>query len=64
MIKCKAIVENPLQRDNLCECCIIMGIKPNVVRDTVSVSFDEKYERAETLMCLFEQYSRHEITTA
>lgn len=64
MILCRAIVENPLQRDNLCECCVILGIKPTVVHDTVSVSFDEKYEKAETLMCLFEQYSRHEIMTA
>lgn len=64
MIKCKAIVENPLQRDNLCECCGILGVKPTVVRDAVSVSFDEEYEKAETLIGLFEYYARHEIKTA
>lgn len=64
MIKCKAIVENPEQRENLCECCVILGVKPTVMRDTVSVSFKEKYKKAEELICLFEQYVRHEINKA
>ena len=64
MFVCKAVVSNPVQRDNLCECCKILGIEPNVHRDTVTVSFDEEYEKAETLIGLFEQYSRHEIKTA
>jgi hypothetical protein len=64
MIKCKAIVENPTQRDNLCRCCVILGVKPNVVRDAVSVSFNKKHKKAEDLICLFENYTRHEITKA
>lgn len=63
MIECRAVVENPMQRENLCECCGILGVKPTVACDAVSIIFDEKYEKAENLICLFEHYVRHEIKT-
>ena len=61
MFVCKAVISNPVQRDNLCGCCKILGVEPSVQNDTVTASFDNGHEKAEALIVLFEQYSFHEI---
>lgn len=65
-LKCSAVVENPVQRENLLECLNIIGVTPNVARDTVYAIYEgEKGDRkAEQLVSLFENYVRHEITTS
>lgn len=59
-VQCEAIVENPVQRDNLCQCIGILGGAPVVDKDKVSVVYDG--EKGETMISLFEQHVRHKIT--
>lgn len=56
---CTAIVENPQQRDNLCQCIGILGGVPIVGNDAVNVEYEGV--NAEKLIELFEHYVRHEI---
>lgn len=60
-LKCSAVVENPVQRDNLCQCIRILGGEPVEYKDKVSV----EYEGTDTdkFIQLFEHYVRHEIHT-
>lgn len=60
-IRCEAIVENPMQRENLKQCIIILGGKPEVANDKVSVEYEG--EKQETIIELFEHYTRHSITS-
>lgn len=67
-VKCVAVVENNLQRENLLECINIVARKfgpatPSVHRDTVTVEAEHPTELSEKLIELFEHYSRHEIST-
>lgn len=58
-VQCEAIIENPVQRDNLCQCIGILGGAPVVDKDKISVVYDG--EKGETMISLFEQYVRHKI---
>lgn len=60
-IICTAIVENPQQRKNLCQCVGILGGVPNVAGDTVCVEYEGI--NTEKFIELFEHYVRHEIKT-
>lgn len=62
-IICTAVVEDERQRDNLCECVGILGGKPNVSGDTVSVEYNGPVRTASKYIELFEQYATHGITT-
>ncbi len=61
MIKCTAILDNPLQRDNLCKCIEILGGVPNINKEAVSVTLSRDDARADKFIELFEQYVRHEV---
>lgn len=61
-VRCEAIVENPVQRDNLCQCIGILGGAPVVDKDKISVVYDG--EKGETMISLFEQCVRHKIIIA
>ena len=61
-IKCEAILVNPAQQDNLCQCITILGGTPIVENDKVSVIYDG--EKWETMVGLFEHYVRHTIHIA
>ena len=65
-LKCCAVIENPAQRENLLECLNIIGVVPHVAYDTVYAVYEgEKTDRkADQLISLFENYTRHEITTS
>lgn len=58
---CTAVVDNPLQKENLCQCIEILGGVPTVCNDTVCVEY-EGYN-TEKFIELFEHYTRHEIRT-
>lgn len=60
---CTALVEDERQRANLCECVEILGGKPIVTDDTVSVEIDAPQETADKFAELFVQYSVHGIST-
>lgn len=60
---CAAVVENPTQRENLCECINILKGVPCVTGDTVCVEYDGDKAKAEKFIELFEHYTRHEIRT-
>lgn len=62
-LKCVAVVDNALQRENLCQCVNILEAVPVIHKDTVRVEVDYPSPKAEKLIELFEQYTRHEITT-
>ena len=59
---CSAVVDNPQQKENLCQCVEILGGVPKCSGDTVCVEY-EGYN-AEKFIELFEHYVRHEIKTA
>lgn len=61
MIRCGAIVENPEQRENLLHCLSILGVQPCIYKDSVCLYVPENDDRAEKIIELFEQYTRHEI---
>ena len=58
---CTAVLDNLLQRENLCQCIEIVGGVPIVARNTVCVEYSGDDQVAEKLIELFEQYCRHEI---
>ena len=58
---CTAVVENPLQRENLCQCINIVGGVPAISRETVCVDYTGNDQEAEKFVEIFEQYCRHEI---
>lgn len=60
-ITCTAIVENPQQRNNLCECIEILGGVPSINKEAVSVTLSRDDAKAEKFIELFEHYVRHEI---
>lgn len=60
-IKCTAIVENPQQRDNLCQCIGILGGVPDVNKEAVSVTLLRDDAKADKFIELFEHYARHEV---
>lgn len=62
-LRCIAVVENPLQRENLCQCIGILNATSSMNGDTVRVEVDYPSPQAEKLIELFEHYTRHEITT-
>lgn len=58
---CSAVVDNPQQRENLCQCVNILGGVPICSGDTVCVEYEGI--KAEKFIELFEHYTRHEIKT-
>lgn len=60
MTKCKAIVENPLQRENLCQCCNIIGVVPRIDGESVVAETNDEL-LSDKLVEVFEQYTRHTI---
>lgn len=60
-ITCMAIVENPQQRDNLCECIEILGGVPCINKEAVSVTLSRDDAKAEKFIELFEHYARHKV---
>lgn len=58
---CTAVIDNPVQRDNLCQCIEILGGKPTESGDTISVEYEGP--NTEKFIELFENYTRHEIRT-
>lgn len=61
MVTCTAVVDNKLQRENLCECIRIIGVEPNVNKNTIKVKIPRDSDEATKLIALFEHYWRHEI---
>lgn len=59
IIYCEATIENPAQRDNLCECINIIAGIAKVENDKVKLEFEGSKEKCELLINLFEQYPRH-----
>lgn len=64
VLKCVAVVDNELQRENLRQCVEILKAKLSVNKDTVTVQVPYGTEQSEKLIELFEQYTRHEISTS
>ena len=62
-IICTALVENEMQKSNLCECVEILGGKPTTSGDTVTVEYEGPTDTANKFMELFEQYAVHDIST-
>ena len=60
MIHCEAIVVEEALKKNLCDCIKIIGGKPVVNGDTISVDYDGKPCK---VIALFEQFSEHSIST-
>ena len=60
-IICTAVVDNPQQRENLCDCVKILGGVPQLSGDTVCVEYEG--ENVDKFIQLFEHYVRHEIRT-
>ncbi len=56
---CSAVVDNPQQRENLCDCVNILGGVPIISGNTVCVEYEGA--KAEKFIELFEHYIRHEI---
>jgi hypothetical protein len=61
-IVCTAVVENPQQRENLCQCVEILGGVPKCSGNTVCVEYDEGINTGKFIE-LFEHYITHEIRT-
>ena len=59
---CTAIVSEPQQMDNLCQCVKIIGATPDVHGDTVYVDFAGERETGQKLIDLFQQYPLHGIS--
>lgn len=60
-IICTAVIENDKQRENLCDCIRILGEKPDVSFDTVSVEYTGSQNTADKFAELFAQYPYHGI---
>ena len=60
---CTALVENEMQKSNLCECVKILGGKPTISRDNVTVEYEGPTNIANKFVELFEQYAVHSIGT-
>lgn len=58
---CIAILDNRIQKDNLCDCIKILGGKPEVYQGVVRVNVEYPSGLADKLVRLFENYWRHEI---
>lgn len=58
-VVCEAIVDNPIQRDNLCQCINILGGIPVIHRDKVVVDYEG--DKSDTMVKLFENHVRHTI---
>lgn len=58
-----ATVDNPQQRDNLCECIEILGGVANTSFSDVVLEYEGSKEECEKFIELFEQYPRHGIFT-
>lgn len=58
MVRCIAYVD-AAQRDNLVQCISIIGGKPVVHKDQVTVEYSG--EKEALMIELFEHYTRHEI---
>ena len=58
--KCVAVVDNPYQRENLCQSCNILGVVPRIDGNMVHAETDDEL-LSEEVIKLFEQYSRREI---
>ena len=58
-----ATIDNPKQRENLCECIEILGGKPNVAFSDVVLDFNGSKEQCDKFIELFEQFPRHGIYT-
>ena len=61
-IICTASVENEMQKSNLCECVEILGGKPTISGDTVTVEYEGPTNTANKFSELFEQYVTHGIS--
>lgn len=62
-IICSAVVEEDLQRKNLCECVKILGGKPDVSGNTVCVEYEGSTTAIAKFIELFDQFPFHGITT-
>lgn len=62
-IVCSAIVDEELQRGNLCKCVEILGGKADVSGNTVCVECVGSADTAAKFIALFEQFPFHGITT-
>lgn len=60
---CTALVENEMQKSNLCDCVEILGGKPTISGDTVTVEYEGPTDIANKFVELFEQYVVHGIIT-
>lgn len=62
-ILCTVLVQDNMQKENLCECIRILGGQPTISGSVVCVEFDGKPSEAEKFIQLIEQYPRHSIVT-
>lgn len=60
---CSAVVEEDLQRKNLCECVKILGGQPEISGNTVSVEYEGPARSVSKFAGLFEQFPFHGVTT-
>lgn len=60
-VKCVAVVNNPVQQDNLCECLSILGAEPCRNDDQISVVVDSSNKNIETIVALFKHYMHYNI---
>ena len=60
-VKCVAVVKNPVQQDNLCECLSILGAEPCRKDDRISVVVDSNNKNIETIVKLFKHYMHNKI---
>lgn len=58
--KCVAVVDNSYQRENLCQCCNILGVVPRIDGDRVHAETNDEL-LSEEVIKLFEQYPRRII---
>lgn len=61
MFTCIAVIDDPVQIKNLCECCRLLGVEPFVQNNVVTANFGVGNEKAGLVIELFEQYQFHEV---
>ena len=62
LIYCEAIVDHPVQQDNLIQCIELLNGKPEISGNRISVEFDASDGECDIMMSLFEHYGIHNIT--
>ena len=59
---CTAIISEPQQMENLCQCVKIIGAVPDVKGNTIYVDFEGERETGQKLIDLFQHYPLHGIS--